>query len=77
MKCKTRFLPLILIIFVIFIISTQVVSVTSCKCSSTNRQVCGTDGVTYQNSCILGCAAMRNPNLKIKQLGSCRKKSMG
>ena len=74
MKCKTRFLPIFLIIF---IISTQIVCATSCKCSSANRQVCGTDGVTYQNSCILGCAAMRSQNLKIKHQGSCRKKSMG
>lgn len=57
---------------VLIVLSTQIVFISACRCPSTNKQVCGTDGVTYVNSCVLGCAALRNRKLQIDHKGSCR-----
>lgn len=35
-----------------------------CICKDTCKYVCGSDGITYGNDCILKCAQRRNPKLK-------------
>ena len=40
-----------------------------CKCPIIYAPVCGSDNVTYQNRCILDCAA----NHKLKYQGKCEK----
>ncbi|CAG7731999.1 unnamed protein product [Allacma fusca] len=44
----------------------------SCVCSQIFRPVCGTDGRTYSNACLLQCRKRCcNPNLEIKHQGNC------
>ncbi|KOB64228.1 Brasiliensin [Operophtera brumata] len=33
--------------------------------------VCGTDGVTYDNICLLRCERLKNPSLEVRQQGAC------
>lgn len=54
--------------------TTQITLIAACRCPTKNNQVCGTDGVTYRNSCVLGCAAIRNRNLRIDHMGSCQRR---
>ncbi|KAI5637780.1 kazal-type serine protease inhibitor domain-containing protein [Phthorimaea operculella] len=45
----------------------------SCDCPYIYRPVCGSDGKTYPNPCVLACAQSENPWLKISNFGHCRK----
>ncbi|KAL4714863.1 hypothetical protein ACJJTC_012535 [Scirpophaga incertulas] len=43
-----------------------------CVCTRNLRPVCGSDGVTYSNECVLNCERIKlNPDLKVTQDGPC------
>lgn len=48
---------------------------TSCTCPYIIQYVCGTDGATYDNPCILKCAADTNPGLGRAHRGRCENKT--
>nr|ATU82682.1 venom Kazal domain protein 4 [Pristhesancus plagipennis] len=41
------------------------------KCNHIKRNVCGSDGVTYENPCMFKCAQISKPGLKIAHWGAC------
>nr|XP_053655889.1 turripeptide Lol9.1-like [Cherax quadricarinatus] len=69
LACTTALLVLVLLPL------TQSTSQCAQACIALYAPVCGTDGVTYSNSCFLGIAACENPqlNLRIAHQGKCRK----
>lgn len=44
------------------------------KCPKKEKPVCGSNGKTYLNKCLLLCASARVPGLTVKTLGKCLKK---
>ncbi|XP_022125837.2 serine protease inhibitor dipetalogastin [Pieris rapae] len=42
-----------------------------CVCTRGFSPVCGSDGNTYNNQCILDCAATKNPDLSLARSGKC------
>ncbi|XP_055307408.1 serine protease inhibitor dipetalogastin-like [Sitodiplosis mosellana] len=44
---------------------------TDCICNFMYQPICGSDGQTYSNECILNCAKRRNTNLEVKHQGQC------
>ncbi|CAK1587189.1 unnamed protein product [Parnassius mnemosyne] len=49
----------------------NVVEVSSCSCPRDAKYVCGSDGNTYDNTCLLNCAGISNPGLHIQNDGPC------
>lgn len=47
---------------------------SSIECFDKNRQVCGTDGVTYKSKCHLMKAKCEGVNVNIKYVGECKDK---
>lgn len=43
----------------------------SCQCGQYIRPVCGTNGKTYENNCLLECAARKNPCIEKVSNGRC------
>ncbi|CAK1587191.1 unnamed protein product [Parnassius mnemosyne] len=43
----------------------------SCVCTRETKQVCGTDGITYNNPCLLDCARESNPDLRVLHASPC------
>ncbi|XP_068617844.1 serine protease inhibitor dipetalogastin-like [Battus philenor] len=46
-------------------------SLSHCTCPRDAKNVCGTDGATYSNACVLECAAGFNPGLSMLHAGPC------
>ncbi|OQV13258.1 hypothetical protein BV898_12465 [Hypsibius exemplaris] len=44
---------------------------TACLCPKILMPVCGTDGRSYTNSCLLECAQTENSNLRVEHQGRC------
>nr|O96790.2 RecName: Full=Serine protease inhibitor dipetalogastin; Short=Dipetalin; Flags: Precursor [Dipetalogaster maximus] len=44
----------------------------SCMCPKIYKPVCGTDGRTYPNICVLKCHISSNPGLGLAHLGECK-----
>ncbi|CAF4878734.1 unnamed protein product [Pieris macdunnoughi] len=42
-----------------------------CVCTRGFSPVCGSDGTTYNNQCMLDCAATKNPDLSLARPGKC------
>lgn len=42
-----------------------------CLCTQELHLICGTNGVTYDNPCLLKCAAKTRPDLKVAKEGPC------
>jgi len=43
-----------------------------CLCPRIRDPVCGSDGRTYSNKCLLECAQKKNPDLKLVHKGPCQ-----
>ncbi|KAJ8715241.1 hypothetical protein PYW08_005222 [Mythimna loreyi] len=43
----------------------------TCLCTREKKPVCGSDGVTYSNSCLLNCATAKDNTLSIAKYGPC------
>ncbi|XP_017782638.1 PREDICTED: ovomucoid-like [Nicrophorus vespilloides] len=44
-----------------------------CVCTDDLRPVCGTDAVTYDNQCLLGCARRNDASVFVLYEGACKK----
>ncbi|XP_053610273.1 serine protease inhibitor dipetalogastin-like [Plodia interpunctella] len=45
--------------------------IDTCACARNMRPVCGSDGRTYNNPCLLNCATKDDPSLSIAKSGPC------
>ncbi|XP_047032450.1 thrombin inhibitor rhodniin-like [Helicoverpa zea] len=45
-----------------------------CTCTREKKPVCGSDGKTYNNDCLLNCATIQNSMLSIASYGPCEDK---
>ncbi|XP_047992439.1 serine protease inhibitor dipetalogastin-like [Leguminivora glycinivorella] len=52
-------------------VSEEEVPKKSCVCFRNYMPVCGSDGNTYANHCVLGCSSNSNPGLKMVHGGPC------
>ncbi|XP_028029354.1 serine protease inhibitor dipetalogastin-like [Bombyx mandarina] len=61
--------------------ATQVIATVayppSCACYRNQRPVCGTDGKTYNNECLLDCATRDDPGLRVRYQGPCSEGNVG
>ncbi|CAB3234351.1 unnamed protein product [Arctia plantaginis] len=59
----------------LLVISAQIcvtLTAAACACTRESRQVCGSDGVTYSNPCLLRCAATESgKEIKIVKMMPC------
>ncbi|XP_068617897.1 serine protease inhibitor dipetalogastin-like [Battus philenor] len=58
------------IIFVVGYLS-ETWALPPCVCTRERRPVCGSDGRTYNNQCLLDCARSTNPDIRMVRVGSC------
>ncbi|CAG4956275.1 unnamed protein product [Parnassius apollo] len=49
----------------------NVASISRCSCPRDAKYVCGNDGNTYDNACLLNCASEANPSLYVQHSGPC------
>lgn len=49
----------------------KVAHIEPCICTREFKQVCGSDGVSYGNPCLLNCASQTKPSLSVVHAGPC------
>ncbi|XP_075980308.1 thrombin inhibitor rhodniin-like [Anticarsia gemmatalis] len=64
----------VLLLIGAYICASSAYVLDPCACPRLFQPVCGTNGVTYDNQCALGCAASKSKlNILVKNTGPCKK----